>query len=1338
MRKLVEFSFGFFVLMTRLLLILLTILPVPLMAQFARDVRVVEETGTSVTLEFTPRVVQRSIKVDGERELPYLTFEGAIVPSVNAGSLLIPYRAVPLVFPSHDVSVEIIAIDSRDEHFAAVPRAPHLKPDSSMGLIPFLSSVQERTPRAGWFPSVKAELVDVAESRGMLLGTLKIYPIQFDEVNRMVRFHTRMVVRLGFSGSLQTPLMPSALLSGQYLTEMHRTRVASPMKSATDSPLAQGDWYKVDVKESGIYRLDASFFTSAGISLSSIGNIRSIRIFGQGGEELPEDLRAPRPKGLQEVARLVIDRNSNGTFDSDDFILFYGKSTRGWKYAPSEKSFFHYINHYTETNHYFITFGGTGRGIDMADIPSLASSAPYRPPDVQGRVFVEQELTKDRMPSGRQWWGQLFDGSNPSLVVTTPLPGIDVTKPLLYRFVVLSRSATVDTFRIQENNQLLGTITTYSSHVGSIEADYFYRSPVTSFVRTGDLPNNRSNLRLTFSTRNPAAQGWLDWIEFLYRQKFEAEGDLLLFASPDTTAVVEYEVRRLSSRDVFVFDVSDHALVKNVSGLVFDAADASVVRFQLAQQTGSVRELAVVGRNGFKVPANPRKLPNSNLTGITTGSVFIIISPQEFRTEANRLKAHRESRDGLSTLVVDVEHIYNEFSSGIVDPTAIRDFLRHALTTWGTKPRYVLLFGGANFDYKNIRSQDRNWIPSYQSLESINQITTYTSDDYFVLLHPDSPRISMALGRLPGRSTQQARAIIDKIIAYETSAPFDPWRNRITFVADDGLTSTGDDGSIHTYQADLVAQSSTPASFQRNKIYIIEHPTVNTSTGRRKPTANRALVDAINAGTLILNWTGHGNTAQWAHENIFSKGEDFPKLKNVGRPFLVVAATCDYARFDKPDEESAGELLLFMNGGSIATITAARVVYSFENFQLNNTLYTFLFQRDSAGQPPRLGDAFWATKQVHYNLNDLKHHLLGDPTLRLAMPRALASIDSINGERALRAIFLPTLGTVVVNGAIKNPDSSNFSGFNGRALVEMYDSKRRVIIPEWGNYEFEVNGSLLYRGEISVTNGRYRATFPIPKDVSYDGNRARLALYSWSASIDASGYFENIFISGTSASAGKDSLGPDIVIRLEDMAFQPGDIVGPNPKLFVDLSDESGINTSTAGIGHRLEAVLTSLSQSIDLSAFYRGNLDTYQSGRVEYQLNDLPEGRHTLMVKAWDIHNNSSTEETHFEVRAGSSLSLYNVFNFPNPFNRSTRFTFQRTTTDPIDVEVKIYTVAGRLIHTIQLPAVVDRFVQIPWDGRDQEGGEVANGVYFYRIVARSLDGALSSEAMGKLSVLR
>jgi hypothetical protein len=311
------------------------------------------------------------------------------------------------------------------------------------------------------------------------------------------------------------------------------------------------------------------------------------------------------------------------------------------------------------------------------------------------------------------------------------------------------------------------------------------------------------------------------------------------------------------------------------------------------------------------------------------------------------------------------------------------------------------------------------------------------------------------------------------------------------------------------------------------------------------------------------------------------------------------------------------------------------------------------------------------------------------------------------------------------------------STFTGRALLEAYDSKKRVIVPEWGDYSFELAGSLIYRGEISVKAGAFEGTFPIPKDVSYDDNRSRIALYAWSDSTDASGYSENISIAGT-ATAVVDTIGPQMRILLEDPSFRPGDVVKPDATLIVDLVDASGINTSTAGIGHRLEATLDNSAKLIDLTNFYRGNLDTYQSGQVRYQFADLAEGRHSVAVKAWDIHNNSSLAETYFEVRSESQLSIYNVFNFPNPFGRSTTFTFQRSSTDPIDIEVKIYTVTGRLIQTVESPSVVDRFVQIPWDGRDRDGSELANGVYLYKVIAKSLDRISTSEALGKLSVLR
>jgi hypothetical protein len=580
--------------------------------------------------------------------------------------------------------------------------------------------------------------------------------------------------------------------------------------------------------------------------------------------------------------------------------------------------------------------------------------------------------------------------------------------------------------------------------------------------------------------------------------------------------------------------------------------------------------------------------------------------------------------------------------------------------------------------------------------------------------------------------------MVDKIIAYETTVPFDPWRNRVTFVADDGLTSTSDDGSLHTAQAEDLAQNYTPASYEKKKIYLVEYPTVSSATGRRKPEVNRDIVAAVNRGTLVLNYTGHGNEKLWAHEAVFTREGEIAQLTNKDKLTLVVAATCNYAQYDDPLEQSAGEVLLAMDqGGAIGVVTASRVVYSFENAQLNNTLYTYLFQSDGQGRPKRLGDAMWQTKQLLFSINDLKYHLLADPTARLNLPRATASVDSVNGNATSLVVAMKSLGRITVKGNIRRPDGSVWTSFNGRGVLEALDSRRRVVVNEWGGFSFEVNGSLLYRGEISITNGAFQGVFPLPKDVSY-GTRSRISLYGWNDSTDAAGFTENVTITGSDSSAAPDTSGPVVSVFFDDLSFRSGDVIKPDATLIVDLFDQNGINTSIAGVGHRLEAELSGQSGAIDLTDFYRSGLDTYQSGQVRYPLRGLQVGRHSLHVKAWDTYNNSSEADVFFEVRSASDVAIYNAVNYPNPFSSNTVFTFQRNSVDPVDVEVKVFTVSGRLVQSLGASSLIDRFVQIAWDGRDHDGNELSNGVYFYKVIVKSMDRQQSAEVLGKLAVMR
>jgi hypothetical protein len=1178
----------------------------------------------------------------------------------------------------------------------------------------------------------EVRVVDVAPGSGSVSATLEAAVVVVDPSRTTASIVERLAVRLEHDALHEGRSSVVGVSLGA--TSVRPERPAGPSRAE-----AAQEWYRIDYSETGLYRIDRTLLRAAGVTSEMLSDIRRIRLFGLAGTPVPEALTAPRPAGMQELPRMIQDANRNGALDDGDAVIFYGRSVRDWRYDPATRTFAHTINPYSEKNAVLLTFDPAAFGREMDSL--VSSTAPGVPVQhVAGRIAVDQDRV-NFVNSGRRWVGEPFDVNDATAVFMNSLPGLVPSARVSYRAVFFSRSGTIDTFRVAENDQpVLGPVLMFTSDISSIDqtSNYAYESPVQSFTYSGALPENRSVLKFTFGTRNSSAKAWLDWFEIVYRRSMTASNDRLFFPSPDTTAVLEYTVRDLSSRSTLVFDVTDHANVRRVAGVEFDVADASMCRFRLPQTAGSVRELAVVGGNGFLTPPAPVKVDAPTLRSFAGQAHFLILAPKEFLEEAERLRAHRQAQDSLKTMVVDVASIYNEFGGGLPDPMAIRDFLAFARANYAGPVRYALLFGNGHFDYRNIGTSVRNWVPPYETAESNFQILTYASDDYFARLDAGNERISMAIGRLPGRTVAEMRTLVGKIIRYETESPLDPWRNRITFIADDGQTSTTFEGSLHTGQAENLARNYTPATFEQRKIYLVEYPAVNSASGRRKPMVNDAIVDAFNRGTLVMNFTGHGNPRLWTHEAVFTREGSLPRLTNIDRLTFLVAATCNFAQWDNPAEQSAGELLLTMpEGGAIGVVTATRSVYSFDNAELNNVLYQQLFQRDGSGRSLRIGDAFYAMKQIRFRENDQKYHLLGDPTLRLRQPAGVARIDSVNGVSTASISIVPSLGRIRVEGSVRDGLGALRADFSGRGILELFDAKRSVSVQEWGGYSFEVQGSALYRGEVTITAGRYAAQVPVPKDVSF-GSRARLSLYATAGSTDAAGVTENVSILGTDTTVAIDTTGPAVEVYVGTTAFRPGDVVPPDPDLIVVLSDLNGINTSTAGIGHRLEAELVEAARVVDLGDHYRGDLDTYQSGRAIVSLAGLEEGRHTVRVRAWDTHNNSATAEAVFEVRDGSSVDLYRPTNVPNPMRNATAFAFQRTSTDPVSVTVRIFTIAGRLIQELESHHVTDVTVRVPWDGRDRDGAAIANGVYVYKIIVRSHDRSESREFIGKLAVVR
>lgn len=1286
-----------------------------------------------------------TITISGTTYQRYDFEQSVLEDHKRAGAPYLPQRLVLLNFPGvTGNSVDLLTVEYEDIPQVRLAPIPGME-EGKDGVILVNRVDAEAYSNPTLLPAEIISLKRISETRGAVLGELCLTPLQYNGATRSLRKYRRIVARVNFGD--QRARAGDAMTRGLGLNDRTSEYGAKSQQQQLsklpiwNSLLATGIWYQVQIIADGIYKVSGQTLLDAGIP-SSV-DPGTVRVFSNGGRETPLDPNAPFPDDLVETAVAVSDGGTIGQIDPGDYLLFYGKSPRGWNYTPQPKVFSHYINRFADATPYFLAYG-IGASKRMSQVASLTDPNPYRPGTVGGKIFREDERL-NLISSGLDWVGQSFTSGDQQVFVHA-LPGLDPTRQIRYRFHLGARSASSSSFTLFEHDaELAPSVFLSSTQIGS----YYDRQMKDAYIDRLFLPtfsDEQARIRLAYSSGSTTGNGYLDWFEVYYGRSLKADADAFSFHATDTTAIAEYALSGFSGGNVMVFDVSRYDSVVNITNPILMSDSCT---FQVQLSSGAARELMVVGPTGFKSIDALSRVPNQNLHGETTEAEYIIVTHPSFLGAAQRLESHREraGNEHLNTLVVTTSDIYNEFGGGVTSPQAIRNYLRYVNTHWTNSPRYVLLFGDGTYDYKGILVPGSNFVPAWETAESYDPIASYATDDDFTTF-VGGGRVMMGVGRLAARSVQEANTMVDKIVEYESAAANDPWRIRVTFVADDGLAginSAGgqeNDGDLHVRHAESVA-GKVPALFEQRKIYLFDYPTTYSSSGRRKPEVNEAIRNQINEGTVIINYSGHGNPRLWAHEAVFVRESDFPLLRNKGRYFFLIAATCNYSQFDALSDVSGGELLVAQqNAGAIATLSATRVVYAFQNLQLNDTFVSQIFQPDSLGRvrPPRLGDVIYRTKQIWSRDNDKKYFLLGDPALMLAFPKTFASVDSINQVSSSQVGQLRALGRASISGRVRTDGGDFDSTFSGTAQLVVYDANRRVQIndPTGVRFAYTVSGNVLFRGEHSISAGKINANFIVPRDISYDNDFGRMTLYFSNSAVDGVGYTTNFRVGGTDSSAATDLTGPELKLAIDDrQRFRPGDIVSESPRLIADLFDSSGINTSGAGIGHRLEAWIDGGAQSIDLSNYYKSKTDTYQEGTVEYALGKLPEGTHRLRMRAWDTHNNASVDETVFNIGSGEGLHLSNVYNYPNPFSGVTVFTFEHNQVGSVDVEIKVYTVAGRLIQSILQPVVTSRFVQVPWDGRDREGDLIANGTYLYKVIVRAQNGRFTSEAIGKLNVL-
>ncbi len=1318
-----------------------------------RDARVTQSGNRQVTIAYQLTDFKLDTLRSHNATAWRATFYKALAPN-KIGAPALPTRVLLIGLPP-GAQAEVSIIRGAVEELSEISIRPVPTPAREGGWR------DEPDPqiytRNNFYPAELARVAPATQFRQQNVARLEIMPVQYNPVQKRLRLYRELHLSVRFIGgnapALRTPSSPAEEEFYENLLinyeQAQSFRLVPPVNLArrADAQI-DGPLYKFPLRQEGIYKLDGRTLRGAGINLDEI-KPASIHLYNNGGRELPRAFRAPRANGLIENAIYVSD-GGDGRFHDDDYILFYGRGIEGFAFDSTTGVANHYTNHFGYDNYYWLSFGGNDgkRMAERAPLPTAGLTPLTRFTDY---VFVEEDL-HPLFESDQHWFSWLFTtrGDNKRTYrvrLTDPVP--ETAAQLKMAFYAQPNGA---------RRQI--TVSFEKQELGAFEPFGGDNVEIFRAEKLGGLANGDNEILFAFTGSGEAAQLYLDYFEIRYERQLKLNNDALIFNGRAGAGPFAYTLSEtaLSGVEVWLFDVSDFRNAARLTAQNIQVAGAQLTFADIGVSSQAPRRYIAALPAAFKsLEAGAIKKDElSNWRSPQHGADMVVITHEDFLSinpltgkdegplaRFVSLRQNANVNDTLKVEVVKIQDVFDEFSGGLYDPVAIRDFLQYAYENWPRRPLYVLLVGDGDYDPKNlINKTGKNWMPTYHTEEfNTNEfdVRNRVTDSRFTYVAGDDETMDMAIGRLPARSLADVEAYVNKLTRYETQPAFGAWRNTAVMVADDEYAQGAAPSSIERFHIDdteTLVNFSTPPFFDIKKIYLTEFAAVQSASisGIRKPTATDALLRLVNNGALLINYTGHGNPDVWAHERVLNLSSDFERIQNGDKQALWVAATCTFGKYDMPDRQSfAEELVLAPRRGAIAALATSRDVFSNLNARLNQVYYDFLFENPSHVSA-RIGAAMmWARLQTGAIENDEKFHVLGDPSLRLAMPRYTAAITSLQPDT------IKALAVMKAQGKIQR-DGVDWPNFTGTARVEAFDAQREVNYQSPGQFSisYAMPGNSLFRGEAPVQNGIFTVQFFVPKDITYGGQTGRVNIYFWNDKTDGSGYRHHLPVGGT-ASGFVDRTGPRLDLGFADVeAFYSGGIVGVDPVLRVVIHDSlSGVNL-TGEIGHQITLSLDGRNDDkIDVTDLFNYDAGSYTRGTILYPLTHLAEGRHTAEIKAWDNLNNSNTAIIEFTVQPQDRLILSEVLNYPNPFRRATTFTFGLNLA--AEIRIKIFTLSGRLLRALEPFAGQRGFNMIEWDGRDEDGDELANGVYLYKIIAATPSVAsLRVEETGKLAIHR
>lgn len=1170
---------------------------------------------------------------------------------------------------------------------------------------------------------------------GYTSNTLKINTKTVVENKRNFTELSFIPIRKTGNGNFEK--LMSATISVRPKSPKSRTR--NTKDYAANSVLSYGNWYKISVSQTGLHKVTYTDLTAMGITSAPFPS-NNISIFGNGGGMLAEANSVPRHDDLAELPIQVFDGGDN-LFNEGDYFIFYAQGPHAWNYNETNRKFSHTYNIYSDFAYYFINVEagiGQKKRIQTEDNSALT-------PNMTATTFTHYGFYEvDAVnigEAGRNWYGDKFDATT-TQNYSFLLPN-SIGQPARLTLSAAANSARSSNFTVLVNGISIGT-----SVISGLTSESLAEHSTKDFNFTPS--SGTQTVQLTYSKPSSSSIGYLDYLEWQVTGQLQMYADQFPFCNLEnigSNLITRFSITNANANTT-VWDVTDPTSPIKIQGLL------SGNTFSFNALTDSLRQFVAFNGASYYTINRGEHVNNQNLHA-TGNTDMIIVTYPDFASQAERLAAFRREHDGLTVKVVTPAEIYNEFSSGAQDVTAIRDYMKMIYDkSGGFYPQYLLLFGRPSYDYRGRENLCTLYIPNYQSVSIMKENAFRSNDDYFALLDDNEGAdctgyLDLSVGRFPVSNVTQAQIAVDKSIHYSTdeilgadqplTSNFGDWKNIATFVADD------EDGTTHIRAADIAATlaGENNPNINLDKIYLDAYKQVSYSASQRYPEVTAAINNRMNAGCLLFTYVGHGGKNGWATERIIEL-TDINKWKNLYNQPWMITLTCEFGWYDRSLISPAELVFLNANGGAAGLVTTSRVAFTGSNQQYATAFYTHIFTEEN-GHPKTIGEINKTSKNNAGGANNTLNmiYVMGDPSMHLALPRHQIVTDSINGVAIANAVdTLKALSRVTIVGHIADKFGNPLPDFSGAIYPSIFDKKVRnnTLQNDVGSsyYEFDVQKNILFKGNITVNNGNFKFSFIIPKDINYAYDKGKISYYAYSTNAEAAGSFNDAVIGGMSSEEIADSKGPEIELFMNDEKFVSGGTVNQSPTLIVKLKDEYGINTTGNGIGHDLLAIFDDDDQIV-LNNYYEAVRDSFNCGNVRYTYEKLAVGKHTIKVRAWDILNNVSEQTIEFTVASDDKLAIDHVLNYPNPFTTSTSFYFEHNQPGiPLDVLVSIFTISGKLIKTIETTELSDGYRSSPiqWNGRDDFGDKLAKGTYIYRLKVRTPDGQ-SAEKIEKIVIL-